>query len=161
MLLLALFGAITAGCMAWGITRIVRQTHNSRTKAGEVTAIVVPLVVLLIMCFTHIGVYSGNLTTIANLEATQVASLRNYEITAERSIDLLSSEEVKALLVAGSIEKLSLGTDVVARLVEHRDTAVEFNKDLAGLRAMKINLWVSIMVPEIPENLEYLTIDGE
>ena len=116
------------------------------------------IAILIISAFVFPIVLMLNTEKIASLKAVYVANYQNYGIAVDKSVALLSAERFEASLIAGSIEKFQQAGFISERIKEWRDEINEFNKALSILRAYDTNIWTGVTVPDIPDDLKFLTL---
>lgn len=120
-------------------------------------------VVLLISIAIPFGIYSGNIGTIANLEAFYNASATNFQISRDDTASYLSEDKIQSNItlipITGSIERLGLGANVAARVTEYRNAVNDYNTAYAQYRAYKNSILYGIIYPNIPTQMRFLVIN--
>ncbi len=114
--------------------------------------------VLLTSVMIASGQYTQNITRRAYLESFYQSNSTNYKVAADMTASYLSQDKFIEQIIAGSIEKQQLATEISKRIAEWRDGVVNYNQILITYRAWDNNVLVGVFVPDLPDYLQTLEI---
>jgi hypothetical protein len=117
--------------------------------------------ILLVPIFTFLYLYPTNVDRSAYLESFYYTNVNQYEIAADLTASYLSEDNFVEQIIAGSIEKQQLATEISNRIAEWRDGIVAYNQILATYQKWDNNILVGIFIPNLDPNLKYLQIGQE
>jgi hypothetical protein len=102
--------------------------------------------------------YTQSITRRAYLESFYQSNATNYKVAADMTASYLSQDKFIEQIIAGSIEKQQLATEISKRIAEWRDGVITYNQILITYKAWDNNLLVGVFVPDLPDYLQTLEI---
>ncbi len=130
---------------------------NKEVIVGFGVAFSIISAIVLIVCFI---VTCCMIADTADMEAFYNSSVSAYRTTVTDTSAILSMDDSTndKMLVEGSIEKMGVGTATAEVIKDLRNNVVLYNNKLAFYNIIKKNIWISILYPEIPAGLKYLSV---
>lgn len=152
-----------------GLVMILQRKPYDRD--GSWVLCVCGIIIAVAMSFTTVGVYLGNLASIAELQTFHdetAAVYRQAIVEANNSAIVVGHLPKSELGVLEMISKMSDGklvnldnfaqsSKITELIRDYRNRIRIYNKGLAICRAYKENIWIWPMMPEIPEHLKLMS----
>lgn len=132
------------------------DNHKPHNRAKR--SIIIGIGFLLIIVLAWAFYYPSNLERTAYLESFYYSNVSVYETASDLTASYLSENNFVDQIIAGSIEKAELATEISNRIAEWRDGIVAYNQILATYSKWDNNIFIGIFVPNLDPNLKYLQI---
>ncbi len=148
-----IIGIILLGLGIW----LLATDRESGGAVGTVFGVVFLMIGLIWGCSS----YFGNLSRLAEMEASYNANVQTYEATFEKSTAIISMDQIiqgSLVPIEGSIEKIKTGELSITKLTEYRDVVVKYNNDLATFRKLDKNWAIGALYPTPSDELKFITI---
>jgi hypothetical protein len=97
----------------------------------------------------------------AKMDAFYNSNIGVYQTTitdTQAILTVTQATDNASIPVQGSVERIGVGGMTAERIKELRDAATAYNGQLAYYQIIKNNVWMSILFPEIPKGLKYITV---
>lgn len=121
------------------------------------------LIFLIASIIVPVIAYTGNMGTIAELQAFYEASSTNFQISRDDTASYLSEDKIVSntslIPITGSIEKIGLGVSVANRVTEYRNAVNEYNTAFSRYKMYSKSMLYSIVYPEVPGDMRVLIIN--
>ena len=147
--------------LIWGIVRAKRRDPNAR---GSNDWWILVWIASLCLIFELALVSLSNFQNSVDIQKHQAFydyNTHNYAAAVTGTQAILSEQVFRGSLVAGSLEKTDVGKETAARVREWRDSVVNYNANVAGMRVTR-DSWILpgfLWMPEIPATLKPIVIE--
>lgn len=159
MLIIGLF-VIFLALLVYGIVRVKRGICSKTSNDENWLMTVIGAVCLFGLILYLASSYIDNTAEIARLGVFRNYNVKNYAVVVSETEAILSVKEFGVVLIEGSVEKLQVGIELSARLIEWREAVNKYNNRVVTLRALRSS-WVLggiLVIPPIPDDLISLSI---